>query len=444
MSSKQVERIEERRILPRENEVDFVSFIKSLSLYEKKYSDKPYTQTIYLDNELYPLPSEISIKLRRYSHRKSKVLTMFPQKEYILETKVSHYSNNEFVRKKVREQIKGDLIDKINLTKILEKFELILPKHREYDPWTPLKPIIGTQYKRKSYILNNEESVKVTIDTDLELFDFHNGEGTLNTSTKYLIIEVKDNDIKNRDTALQIINYLDKIGGSRTISKKCFAFNKLNYKRMKSSPKVIKTLPELEIEKKYQIDKINPTVLFCKIREIFDSHNNTFFIEDTKYHYSDYVGCIKEYWENDKTYITISIIGDEYRITKKSKEYSLKDMMRMEKKTDYKFLPVNYKTISDATFLGSSYRVKHKFWVVDKSTYGVYQISTDENYSQNESMKQLEIEFSGQLEDFSQKIRKKDARKGINEIGNIIQGNLGKYISTSRISKPDWVKLISK
>ncbi|MBS3117321.1 VTC domain-containing protein [Candidatus Woesearchaeota archaeon] len=426
----------------------FTSFLKERGYKEIEYSARPYTQTIYFNNDRFSLPFQTSLKLRRYSRSSLDSIRLSLDEQYIFEEKSSFYKGKRFLRQKRRDNLSGvealQRFNELSLSALLDCPPNIAGLFQN----VRLQPQVATQYHRRHFVLNGEDGIRITVDKDLSYFSFDGGlEASKMAKEDIVIIELKLNDLAKRGDLERVLGELDREGALPTISKKCSSFNKLSLRRrsgVADKLPLINEVPNQEYEVKFDVDRIDPSTMFLLLRHILEAKQGGFVISPG-YTYSDENGAINVYYRNRHENYKVTYAGDVFKVSKKSDvESGGGVLVRKESRTKFrKFSSPEDLREDFGEIVGKLYRIKKAFWVLNQGSNRVYQVVVDKSYSYTttDSLSQVELEYTGRVGGRASQSANGEIQSELSRLKEILCGSelTSPFLKQSTLTKFEWL-----
>ncbi len=346
----------------------------------KQYSDKPYTQTIYFNNDDHDVPFGVSLKVRRYVQDPLCSLLSLTDKDYFLEVKKSSGSK----RTKTRDVM------------TLEEAERFL-NHQD-SSMQNLRPYMAVVYHRRHFVPTDNTGVRVTLDDDIKYFYFL-GSDAIQTGSEdeYARLEIKETDsceasVFANDTAVAF-------GAVPVISKKCKGFYfATNFLTRRFGRPFYDELEDYEIEAKLDA---NGEESFRRAKRLFRSSSDNFLLAQHFPYTCETHGIQRYYAKDDKTF-RASFVGAGIKITGKWGETVIKDPFNLgcilkRRETKGSVIPADSHVLASAEFIGCIDRSRKAFYVTNQATGRFYHISVDDTSGSSSHISQLEIEYVGKF-----------------------------------------------
>lgn len=438
------ERQEIRRLLFPADLDRLSSFLRENKFEEVTYGN-PVTQNIYINNNVFLLPSNITLKLRKYIKDPTPEVTILPDEKYFYDVKSGHMLENMYVKTRKRSEILGnafvELLDAIDMKGLLnDNFHLsneILASMQDISVY----PVFATQYKRRHFVIPSDENIRLTIDKDICFYIFDNSLLTAHKISEESYIKVELKIYGTGETPyISISESFKRNCVIPTRSKKCSGFYYLSANHRESAPKITKDLSPKELEIKFNIENLDYGIVFLLVRSLFSSEEGKYRISEG-YKWSDETGSIIRYFKKNGEVYRLVFADDVYGTDYKT-PYIANSIAREEVSSKYRPIERGPDVkLSEKKSLGEFYRIKKKFWVVNVESDRVYHIVCDVCDCVKGSLSQLEIEYTGILKSRGELSSEEVVQNDISEISKIIlsKKTLYRHLKPTRLTKSDWV-----
>ena len=369
------------------------------------FSEKPFNQTLYLNNDELSVPWNISFKARRYVAEPADTLIIDTKEQFSCEMK-KRESEGGPGREKIK--IRSTLSDfcrwaALQLSEIAKDF--------------PLRPYILTQYRRRHFVSPENKGIRVTVDTEMAYGFLPEDQPFIWLSReKGLRVEIKtDSETTNIALCANVIELLQKHGALPVISKKDQVYNFHAKYLDQFSSKLQKELVNTEIEAKFLIEHPRPHILFLGLKNAFRQGEFPDFFLDP-YPFTQIKASVNFYWtrfKNGKATEGVKLLhkGLMFRAITKTETRILEDshglkclMARQEekgKRLEYsrenleQVLAQYAEKFGALALQGYLFRHRLSFWPENRKSGRFYHLTVDRCTKDGKILYQLEIEYVG-------------------------------------------------
>ena len=444
-------RIELRQAISKKDLPDFLKVLGNLGYTPHNYSDNEVNQTVYFNNNIFPLFFNYSVKVRKYIDKVTDHIKLNSEMECILEEKETILENGSLLKTKKRSNLNWENILDQFQTKSLNDIIRSCEQGRELDELDGLcsdvfiVPQLATQYDRTHFMKEQNEGLRITIDRNLRFFSFEESKSyakLINDSSNLVLIELKLADPELTDEISTLLNALNSFNAYKFISKKSAGLNHLT--RSRDSRKdddfnLLNECPEQEIESKFNIEG-NPGLLFLLLRNFFERESKQYSIQK-EHIYSDQTVRRHTYYQKDGMVQRVVTGGYGFSITKKIADHKVDNLLVRSESKQYMGLSIE---MDLGEKIGEIYRMRRAFWVTHNKSKRAYKIAVDLSYQKMvNSLAQLEIEYSGipnsqePIKDSLEKI-KEEMQEISSELVN--DPKISSYINPTTLSKLEWIQ----
>lgn len=402
-------RTEQRFFVPKDSQAELLKKMSRI-LAEKKFSENPYAQTIYLGEDEFAYSWGTSLKARRYLPEAESNIQINPATPFNCEIK--------------REETEGSLVRwKVKKILTLSQFiDWIKVKIPEAEKWG-VRPYVLSQYHRRHFV-NSEETLRLTADTEIKYGYFLSHEMSFFASFLWtgeedgLRIEIKaSEEVFKSSLYRQLLEVLRQAGALPVISKKEQAYNfHGNFIDTTKGCKPKKEIADSEIEAKFIVLANHYRFFLNDLKAAFSSGAFTGIGIASDYPYSQATTSMNQYWGrrlNGKLVDGVKLLfrpGNFSVVIKEQTEFLPNQyglgcvLKRREIKGDV--IPHVEETMTETLeryeeifgpleLCGMVYRQRQAFWPETEKTGRIYHISLDRCISEGKILYQLEIEYVG-------------------------------------------------
>lgn len=404
MTTIDLSRVEQRFLVPFGEEGRLAADI-AMILQFTTYSDRPFSQTVYINDDELSVPWGVSLKARRYIGQPQQRIRLHPRTLFSCEIKTeeSEGSQRRLKQKKVMR-----LKDFCQWASTELAFVLA---------GAILRPHIVTQYYRRHYV-SQDEDLRLTLDTEMQYGFFPANRPFIWTGNEDGgRVEIKiDQDAMASQEYQLVMDILSQHGAITVISKKEQGYNfHGHYLDINFGCRPQKELRGVEIEAKFEVCHPQPQRLFDDLKRAFLVGSFAgYMLED--YPFTQATASINHYWSRMIGNQIVDGVKFLYRaghfgIVTKEKTIVIEDphhlnciLRRSENKSEVyrqtkenveRILASHQGSFGDLRYCGFVYRQRHAFWPENVSNGRIYHLSLDRCICSGRILYQMELEYVG-------------------------------------------------
>ncbi|MEW6610617.1 MAG: hypothetical protein AB1352_03275 [Patescibacteria group bacterium] len=363
------------------------------------YSKRPWTRTLYLNNDAHDVPWEMNIRFRRYFREPLRDSFHLSPGKWTQEIKHTLPNTTQY-KQKIKEQV--------DLTTALRKYRClnILCNTKIHDYLCPLneplRPFLAIEYHREHLLEKNMiNSARLTLDRDIR-FWYQLADGTwIPLGNEHGIrLEIKcEPSFLNTRSCSQLIHLLQRAQAVPVLSKRYAGLNRLSMWQRSISPLPIDELPGFEYEIAFDVPEEKAQAIPAELYHLF-THTTDHFIIDPYRRWMSEWSMIRFYLGNS---LRLNFYGDTFKWVWKTRRPQIhrqregikfsqeeKSMERLITPRQISYYLAHYR------LQGALMRHKRQFWIRDKDER-IYKISVhrSSNFTTRQYLTRLDLEYVG-------------------------------------------------
>lgn len=432
-----------------ESELLLTELLKLLD--EVSFSDRPYSQTVYIGDDEFLVPWGISLKARRYLPCQLEKVTFEPTTTFNCEIKAEESAGSQGRIKEKRSLTISDFINWIKISlKITEA----------------IRPHVLTQYHRRHFT-RPSMNLRLTFDTEIRYGYFlPEGQFIWTGDENGSRIEIKvDEQAFGSQVYGQILAILEHHGAMPVISKKEQAYNFQGAYLDGFSCKPQKEITGVEIEAKFEVNQSHYQKLLADLKNGFLAgvFPGLYIADD--YPYTQATTSINHYWSKaisgqPSDGVKLLFRVGNFSVVTKADTIVIPDphqlgciLKRTEKKSQVyphtnqalrEIIEYYTNLFGPLEYCGFVYRQRRAFWPETIKEGRIYHLSIDRCITPRGLLYQLELEYVGRRPGDWQ-VSSSTEEKIIAELGELAWAIYnwvnrgGDVLMPSRLTKFEWL-----
>jgi len=451
-------RNEERFMILPENLPAFLTAIQAV-LVRKNFSENHIAQTVYFNNNDYPVPWGVAIKARRYLPEFSREIHLDPAAIYRLEIKSAETGS-----------LKSKIQQELSLAEAAGFISSALGLH--------LRPYVADEYRRDHFVSKQSpELFRLTVDqgTGYGFFEEGSSSAAWLDDEAFARVELKiAPGYQGLPEYQKVVEIITSHKLMPVISKRehALSFVGLVLDKKGSHPPRKET-KDCEIEAKFLVRHPDPAALLLNLKNYLRQSSTDYEVAP-HYPFTQEGASINHYWSRQdqdgqlKEGLKLMFIGRQVKPVLKQQTRVLPDpygfgciLERQEvKEKPFLYTPEDFGTylaqaeesLGKLDYVGYLVRSRRAFWPENRKTKRIFHISLDkcEALGGKFAEWQLEIEHTGRYEEYVapgadvEEIKAAISRE-VAELSNIVLSfcnRKGRHLVPSTLTKFNWLRRI--